>query len=135
MTVILVFLGRLHARGHVEIVDSPRETIDVEHSALWVTVGSEFESVRSSKVCLSFPGHSGVGSFWLGLGEKKEHLGKTKLVELRGGKKEHLGKAKLVVLRGKKKEYLGKTKLVVLRYRSFYQLQKPAATVNHRGGG
>lgn len=58
-----------------------------------------------SKVCLSFPVHGGVGSLPSGLGWEK-------------------------------REHLGQTKFLGLRYCSaFYQLQKPAATVNHKGGG
>lgn len=59
---------------------------------------------------------------WAG-GKKKGTFGKDKAGGAQGKKKrEHLGK-------------MGKAKLVMLRCRCFYQLQKPAATVNHRGGG
>lgn len=91
-----------HARGDVEVVDSPWETINVEHSAAWGAVVGDLELPG---VCLSFPVHGGVGSFSPGLAwEKRENLGQTKLVGLR---------------------YLSAS----------YQLQKPPATVNHKGGG
>lgn len=98
MTVVLVFLWRFHARGRVEVVDSPWETINVEDSAREQLPGCQecasvsLCTVESDPCLLAWP--------W----EKRENLGKTKLVGLR---------------------YCSTS----------YQLQKPAAIVNHKGGG